>query len=100
MKLSQELHSFYITCKKSEIDETSDDIEIYIGAIGRQRAFYGQGSGAIQLDDVRCAGTENRLIDCPSSPVGIHNCAHSEDAGVTCRPDTTPPSQRESLEGT
>lgn len=70
------------------------------GAIGRQRAFYGQGTGTIQLDNVACAGTESRLIDCPNNGIGIHNCAHSEDAGVTCRPDTTPPSPRESTQDT
>ena len=35
----------------------------------------------ILLDDVRCTGTEERLIDCP---VGQYNCTHSEDAGVIC----------------
>jgi len=29
-------------------------------------------------------GTETRLVDCPSNPIGIHNCAHSEDASVRC----------------
>ena len=24
-------------------------------------------------------------MDCPSNPLGIHNCAHFEDAGVTCQ---------------
>ena len=38
----------------------------------------------IWLDNVRCAGTESRLIDCPANALGTHNCAHSEDAGVSC----------------
>ena len=39
----------------------------------------------IHLDNVRCAGTESRLFDCPANPLGTHNCAHSEDAGVRCQ---------------
>ena len=42
----------------------------------------GPGSGPIHLDNVGCAGTEQRLIDCPYH--GRPNCSHSEDAGVAC----------------
>ena len=47
------------------------------------------GAGQIWLDDVRCSGTETRLIDCPASPLGTHNCGHIEDAGVRCQPLTS-----------
>ena len=55
------------------------------GAVAQSRAFFGQGSGQIWLDNVNCAGTELQLVDCPDNGFGVHNCAHSEDAGVTCQ---------------
>ena len=51
-------------------------------AIAYSRAFYGQGTVPILLDDVRCTNTESRLIDCPYT--AIDNCVHSEDAAVSC----------------
>jgi len=54
------------------------------GAIARSRAAFGQGSGPIVLDDVRCNGTELIITDCPSNDVLVHNCRHYEDAGVHC----------------
>ncbi len=47
---------------------------------------FSKGTGGIRiwLDDVRCAGIETRLVDCPAEPLGTHNCTHSEDAGVSC----------------
>ena len=47
-------------------------------------ATFGQGTGPILLDNLMCVGTETRLFDCPHNGVGIHNCAHSEDAGAVC----------------
>ena len=58
---------------------------VSIGAIARPRAYFGRGTGAILLDQVACTGTETRLVNCPSNPLGVHDCSHYEDAGVTCR---------------
>ena len=52
-------------------------------ATARSFAFFGQGTDPIVLDDVRCTGSESRLIDCPYT--ATHNCNHFEDAGVTCQ---------------
>jgi len=54
-----------------------------IGAVALTIGFT-NGASAIWLDEVQCSGTETRLIDCPASPIGTHNCAHIEDAGVRC----------------
>ena len=36
------------------------------------------------MDDVGCRGNETNLNDCTHRGVGVHNCGHSEDAGVIC----------------
>ncbi|XP_030846679.1 deleted in malignant brain tumors 1 protein-like [Strongylocentrotus purpuratus] len=47
-------------------------------------AEYGPGFGHIFLDEVECTGSENSLEDCIKSKFGVHDCTHSEDAGVIC----------------
>ncbi|XP_071842198.1 uncharacterized protein [Apostichopus japonicus] len=54
------------------------------GALGyRILASFGEGTGEIHLDDVRCSGNETELLSCSYS--SIDNCGHGEDAGVICR---------------
>ncbi|KAJ8274821.1 hypothetical protein COCON_G00094460 [Conger conger] len=50
-----------------------------------KQAEFGQGEALrVLLDDVQCKGTERTLLDCQHAGIGIHNCAHYEDAGVIC----------------
>lgn len=49
------------------------------------QAGFGQGSGGIFLDNVRCIGNEPALVNCQANTIGIHNCGHQEDAGVRCQ---------------
>ena len=56
-----------------------------LGAVAITTGFI-IGEGRTWLNNVVCAGTESRLIDCGAIIlVGRHNCLHVEDAGVSCR---------------
>ena len=46
---------------------------------------YGSATGTIWLDNVRCSGSESRLISCQRNSLGSHNCRHSEDVAIDCR---------------
>ncbi|XP_014808604.1 PREDICTED: LOW QUALITY PROTEIN: scavenger receptor cysteine-rich domain-containing group B protein [Calidris pugnax] len=47
-------------------------------------AHYGQGTGYIFLDNLKCKGHEPSLLRCSHIRWDVHNCDHSEDAGAVC----------------
>ncbi|XP_071510208.1 scavenger receptor cysteine-rich domain-containing protein DMBT1-like [Diadema antillarum] len=53
------------------------------------RAYFGEGQGQIVLDNVQCEGSEQNLTECRHNGYGVHNCRHSEDAGVECAGQST-----------
>ncbi|XP_035386193.1 neurotrypsin [Electrophorus electricus] len=70
---------------------TDQDAEVVCRELGhrglakaRVMAYFGEGEGPIHADNVKCTGGERSLADCIKQPFGIHNCRHSEDAGVIC----------------
>ena len=38
----------------------------------------------IWLDEVECVGTETSIVNCLHSNWTVHDCHHSDDAGVAC----------------
>ena len=64
-------------------------ILFFIGATTLTGSNVVDGTGQIVLDDLRCTNSETRLVDCPHNGVGVHNCVHSDDAGVRCLPSLT-----------
>ena len=54
------------------------------GVIATNGGSYSRGTGPIYLDQVQCSGTELTLQECTHDGIGVHNCGHSEDAGVIC----------------
>lgn len=52
------------------------------GTYARGSAYYGEGTGPIQMDDVGCNGDESFLLNCTHNT--DNNCGHGDDAGVEC----------------
>lgn len=53
-------------------------------AVAYGTAHFGQGTGLIYFDELECSGSEIDLFHCKGPPIGVHDCGHSEDAGVQC----------------
>lgn len=47
------------------------------------RAYFGQGPGRIQLDNVHCSGNEPNLLSCQKDTYTSED-SHTEDVGVQC----------------
>ena len=58
---------------------------IIVGAQVLHRASFGQGTGPIHLDNLICNSSESRLVNCRHNGISVHNCGHSEDAGLRCQ---------------
>ena len=69
------MHDADVACKMLGLGSAIDN---------PREAHYGQGSGPIWFDNVFCKGTETNLLQCAHGGAGVHNCQHSEDAGVKC----------------
>ncbi|XP_072895206.1 CD5 antigen-like [Hemitrygon akajei] len=57
------------------------------------KGTFGEGTGPIWLDDIRCRFEDSLLWQCPSSAWGQHNCRHQEDVGIICS-ELRPPKHR------
>ncbi|XP_060102846.1 neurotrypsin [Heteronotia binoei] len=62
--------------------------QLGLGGIAKawSQAYFGEGSGLVLLDEVRCTGNELSIEQCLKSSWQEHNCGHKEDAGVSCTP--------------
>ncbi|KFP76227.1 Neurotrypsin, partial [Apaloderma vittatum] len=62
--------------------------QLGLGGVAKawSQAHFGEGSGPVLLDEVRCTGNELSIEQCPKSSWREHNCGHKEDAGVSCTP--------------
>ena len=55
------------------------------GATAHSEAYFGEGSGPVNLDFVQCSGSEYILTDCELENTGIRS-SHALDVGVKCQP--------------
>ena len=55
------------------------------GAQALSRSQFEYGTGPIFLDQLRCSGIENSVLECERfAGLGLHSCDHSQNAGVSC----------------
>ncbi|XP_060587613.1 deleted in malignant brain tumors 1 protein-like, partial [Ruditapes philippinarum] len=67
-----------VVCRMLDYEQTN--------ALVFKSAYFGAGSLPIQLDDVKCTGTETILSQCQHKGWGKHNCGHNDDVGISCTP--------------
>ncbi|XP_051998408.1 macrophage receptor MARCO-like [Xyrauchen texanus] len=84
------LEVFYQDTWGTVCDDSFDTVDatVVCKMLGYQRSNQvftaTSGNGRIWLDEVRCTGKEKSIFDCPHSGMGVNNCNHTEDVGVSC----------------
>ncbi|XP_067833433.1 uncharacterized protein [Heptranchias perlo] len=68
----------------SNADVVCRDLNCGFAEQSTDSSVYGEGTGPIWLHHVGCAGTELSFWLCSSLSHQDHNCAHSDDVGVSC----------------
>lgn len=65
-----------------------------VGTLFSSTSEYGLVSDSVNiwLDNLKCRGTENSLMECKHRGWGINNCGHFEDVGIVCKNDSIPTS--------
>ena len=58
---------------------------MFLGVVALRAASFGEGTGRIWLDNVKCTGNERQLRNCTNTSFGVNSCSHAQDAGVRCR---------------
>ena len=58
----------------------------YQGPISYSNSFYGNTSGPIWIDNVRCTGSESSILNCTHNGIGVlaSSCDHLDESGVEC----------------
>lgn len=72
----EHIHTYIVGCSESYN-------LVFVDPVLQPSSSFGPGMGSIFLDNVACTGTEENLIDCPSS---TPTCTHDNEAGIMCNP--------------
>ena len=56
----------------------------YSAGLPTTGSTFGKVNDTFRMDNVKCSGTEESLLDCPHVNITRENCGSSEGAGVTC----------------
>ncbi len=73
--LSQWINSYYFSNPTFIIH----DIVFYTNSFPQS-----SNSSRTWLDELRCLGTESRLINCPANTIGVEDCTHTQDVALVC----------------